>query len=66
MGASSQADPDPSCQMLKHLFLFYFIVFHYQLKIKFLGKINHLEIDPALTISLYGTNGEAEDLKLSM
>ncbi|XP_056303311.1 lipoprotein lipase [Danio aesculapii] len=43
-----------------------FRVFHYQLKINFLGQINHLEMDPALTISLYGTNGEAEDLKLSI
>lgn len=43
-----------------------FRVFHYQLKINFLGKINQLAMEPALTVSLYGTNGEAEDLKLNI
>uniref|UniRef100_A0A671STV4 PLAT domain-containing protein n=1 Tax=Sinocyclocheilus anshuiensis TaxID=1608454 RepID=A0A671STV4_9TELE len=37
-----------------------FRVFHYQLKINFLGKLNQLAMEPALTVSLYGTNGEAE------
>uniref|UniRef100_A0A8C1A6S3 PLAT domain-containing protein n=1 Tax=Cyprinus carpio carpio TaxID=630221 RepID=A0A8C1A6S3_CYPCA len=38
-------------------------VFHYQLKINFLGKLNQLAMEPTLTVSLYGTNGEAEALK---
>uniref|UniRef100_A0A672QJD2 triacylglycerol lipase n=1 Tax=Sinocyclocheilus grahami TaxID=75366 RepID=A0A672QJD2_SINGR len=37
-----------------------FRVFHYQLKINFLGKLNQLAMEPALTVSLYGTNDEAE------
>uniref|UniRef100_A0A8C2CQP7 PLAT domain-containing protein n=1 Tax=Cyprinus carpio TaxID=7962 RepID=A0A8C2CQP7_CYPCA len=37
-----------------------FRVFHYQLKINFLGKLNQLAMEPTLTVSLYGTNGEAE------
>ncbi|KTG36560.1 hypothetical protein cypCar_00022398 [Cyprinus carpio] len=41
-------------------------VFHYQLKINFLGKLNQLAMEPTLTVSLYGTNGEAEALKLNM
>uniref|UniRef100_A0A9J7ZZE4 PLAT domain-containing protein n=1 Tax=Cyprinus carpio carpio TaxID=630221 RepID=A0A9J7ZZE4_CYPCA len=40
-----------------------FRVFHYQLKINFLGKLNQLAMEPTLTVSLYGTNGEAEALK---
>uniref|UniRef100_A0A671SUR8 triacylglycerol lipase n=1 Tax=Sinocyclocheilus anshuiensis TaxID=1608454 RepID=A0A671SUR8_9TELE len=43
-----------------------FRVFHYQLKINFLGKLNQLAMEPALTVSLYGTNGEAEALKLNV
>ncbi|XP_050950891.1 lipoprotein lipase isoform X1 [Labeo rohita] len=43
-----------------------FRVFHYQLKINFHGEINQLAMEPALTVSLYGTNGEAEDLKLNI
>ncbi len=60
------SDNNPGCGTLKHLFIFFFTVFHYQLKINFLGKINQLAMEPALTVSLYGTNGEAEDLKLNM
>uniref|UniRef100_A0A8C2CYR6 PLAT domain-containing protein n=1 Tax=Cyprinus carpio TaxID=7962 RepID=A0A8C2CYR6_CYPCA len=40
--------------------------FHYQLKINFLGKLNQLAMEPTLTVSLYGTNGEAEALKLNI
>lgn len=43
-----------------------FSVFHYQLKIHFLGKMNQSEMEPALTISLYGTNGDAEDIQLNV
>uniref|UniRef100_A0A8C1A7B9 PLAT domain-containing protein n=1 Tax=Cyprinus carpio carpio TaxID=630221 RepID=A0A8C1A7B9_CYPCA len=43
-----------------------FRVFHYQLKINFLGKLNQLAMEPTLTVSLYGTNGEAEALKLNI
>ncbi|XP_057181039.1 lipoprotein lipase [Triplophysa rosa] len=43
-----------------------FRVFHYQLKIHFLGKMNQSEMEPAVTISLYGTNGDAEDLQLNV
>uniref|UniRef100_A0A9J7YSY5 PLAT domain-containing protein n=1 Tax=Cyprinus carpio carpio TaxID=630221 RepID=A0A9J7YSY5_CYPCA len=39
-----------------------FRVFHYQLKINFLGKLNQLAMEPTLTVSLYGTNGEAEKI----
>ncbi|XP_051551024.1 lipoprotein lipase [Myxocyprinus asiaticus] len=43
-----------------------FRVFHYQLKMNFLAKMNQPEMEPALTVSLYGTNGEVEDLQLNL
>ncbi|XP_016311900.1 lipoprotein lipase-like isoform X2 [Sinocyclocheilus anshuiensis] len=59
----------PGCNMrgaLEKIASYGILVFHYQLKINFLGKINQLAMEPALTVSLYGTNGEAEDLKLNI
>ncbi|XP_065100834.1 lipoprotein lipase isoform X2 [Paramisgurnus dabryanus] len=43
-----------------------FRVFHYQLKINFHAKTNQSEMDPALVVSLYGTDGEAEDVQLNV
>ena len=41
-------------------------VYHYQLKIHFSSKVNRSEMEPSLTVSLYGTKGDAEDLQLNM
>ncbi|XP_056133872.1 lipoprotein lipase [Lampris incognitus] len=43
-----------------------FRVYHYQLKIHFSSKVNRSEMEPSLTISLYGTKGEAESLDLKL
>lgn len=43
-----------------------FRVYHYQLKIHFSSKVNSSEMEPSLTISLYGTKGEAENLELKL
>uniref|UniRef100_A0A672ZZI2 triacylglycerol lipase n=1 Tax=Sphaeramia orbicularis TaxID=375764 RepID=A0A672ZZI2_9TELE len=43
-----------------------FRVYHYQLKIHFSSKVNQSEMEPSLTVSLYGTNGEAENLELKL
>ncbi|KAA0712172.1 Lipoprotein lipase [Triplophysa tibetana] len=43
-----------------------FRVFHYQLKIHFRGKMNQSEKEPALKISLYGTNSDEEDIPLNV
>ncbi|KAM3875874.1 lipoprotein lipase [Diretmus argenteus] len=43
-----------------------FRVYHYQLKIHFSSKVNHSEMEPSLTVSLYGTKGEAENLELKL
>ncbi|CAG07963.1 unnamed protein product [Tetraodon nigroviridis] len=43
-----------------------FRVYHYQLKIHFSSKVNRSEMEPSLTVSLYGTNGEAENLELKL
>lgn len=41
-------------------------VYHYQLKIHFSSKVNRSEMEPSLTVSLYGTKGEAENLELKL
>ncbi|XP_041861900.1 lipoprotein lipase [Melanotaenia boesemani] len=43
-----------------------FRVYHYQLKIHFSSKVNTSEMEPSLTVSLYGTKGEAENLELKL
>lgn len=43
-----------------------FRVYHYQLKIHFSSKVNRSEMEPSLTVSLYGTKGEAEQLELKL
>ncbi|KAM9848628.1 lipoprotein lipase [Aulostomus maculatus] len=43
-----------------------FRVYHYQLKIHFSSKVNRSEMEPSLTVSLYGTKGEAENLELKL
>ncbi|KAM9831403.1 lipoprotein lipase [Neosynchiropus ocellatus] len=43
-----------------------FRVYHYQLKIHFFSKVNLSELEPSLTVSLFGTRGEAEDLQLKL
>ncbi|XP_030639366.1 lipoprotein lipase [Chanos chanos] len=42
-----------------------FRVYHYQLKIHVSSKMNRTEMEPSLSVSLYGTNGEAENLQLN-
>lgn len=41
-------------------------VYHYQLKIHFSSKVNISEMEPSLTVSLFGTKGEAENLQLKL
>ncbi|CAM9335793.1 unnamed protein product, partial [Lampetra planeri] len=41
-----------------------FRVYHYQVKIHFSSQVNHSEMEPSLTVSLYGAKGEAENLEL--
>lgn len=41
-------------------------VYHYQLKIHFSSKVNRSEMEPSLTVSLYGTKGDAENLELKL
>ncbi|XP_061539162.1 lipoprotein lipase isoform X2 [Phycodurus eques] len=43
-----------------------FRVYHYQLKIHFSSKVNRSEMEPSLTVSLFGTKGEADDLQLKL
>uniref|UniRef100_A0A672ILX4 triacylglycerol lipase n=1 Tax=Salarias fasciatus TaxID=181472 RepID=A0A672ILX4_SALFA len=43
-----------------------FRVYHYQLKIHFSSKMNISEMEPSLTVSLYGTKGDAENLELKL
>lgn len=43
-----------------------FRVYHYQLKIHFSSKVNRSEMEPSLTVSLYGTKDEAENLELKL
>ncbi|KAK5870225.1 hypothetical protein PBY51_024878 [Eleginops maclovinus] len=43
-----------------------FRVYHYQLKIHFSSKVNRSEMEPSLTVSLFGTKGEAENLELKL
>ncbi|XP_015249894.1 PREDICTED: lipoprotein lipase-like isoform X2 [Cyprinodon variegatus] len=43
-----------------------FRVYLYQVKIHFSGKVKWSEMEPSLTISLYGTRGEAENLELKL
>ncbi|XP_008333524.1 lipoprotein lipase [Cynoglossus semilaevis] len=43
-----------------------FRVYHYQLKIHFSSKVNRSEMEPSLTVSLYGTKGETENLQLKL
>ena len=46
--------------------LLFLTVYHYQLKIHFSSKVNRSEMEPSLTVSLYGTNDEAENLELKL
>lgn len=46
--------------------LLFLTVYHYQLKIHFSSKVNRSEMEPSLTVSLYGTKGEAENLQLKL
>ncbi|XP_077390279.1 lipoprotein lipase [Festucalex cinctus] len=43
-----------------------FRVYHYQLKIHFSSKVNRSEMEPSLTVSLFGTKGEADNLQLKL
>uniref|UniRef100_UPI0037E8D38C lipoprotein lipase n=1 Tax=Semicossyphus pulcher TaxID=241346 RepID=UPI0037E8D38C len=43
-----------------------FRVYHYQLKIHFLSQVDRSEMEPSLTVSLYGTKAEAENLELKL
>uniref|UniRef100_A0A3Q4G3H3 triacylglycerol lipase n=1 Tax=Neolamprologus brichardi TaxID=32507 RepID=A0A3Q4G3H3_NEOBR len=43
-----------------------FRVYHYQLKIHFSSKVNSSDMEPSLTVSLYGAKGEAENLQLKL
>ncbi|XP_007899210.1 lipoprotein lipase [Callorhinchus milii] len=43
-----------------------FRVYHYQLKIHFSSKINHSDINPRLSVSLYGTKDEVENLHIDI
>uniref|UniRef100_A0A8C5EJQ7 triacylglycerol lipase n=1 Tax=Gouania willdenowi TaxID=441366 RepID=A0A8C5EJQ7_GOUWI len=43
-----------------------FRVYHYQLKIHFSSKLNISEMEPSLTVSLYGTKAEAENMELKL
>ncbi|KAK2835570.1 hypothetical protein Q5P01_016054 [Channa striata] len=43
-----------------------FRVYHYQLKIHFTSRVNRSEMEPSITVSLYGTKGEAENLELQL
>lgn len=43
-----------------------FTVYHYQVKIHFTSKVDRSEMEPSITVSLYGTNGEAENLELKL
>lgn len=36
------------------------------MKIHFSSKVNHSEMEPSLTVSLYGTKEEAENLELKL
>lgn len=42
------------------------LVYHYQLKIHFSSKVNTSDVQPSLSVSLYGTKGDAEDLELRL
>ncbi|XP_072338977.1 lipoprotein lipase-like isoform X1 [Scyliorhinus torazame] len=39
-----------------------FRVYHYQLKIHFSNKFDHVDIDPTLSVSLHGTKNDVKDL----
>ncbi|KAI4829125.1 hypothetical protein KUCAC02_023187 [Chaenocephalus aceratus] len=43
-----------------------FRVYHYQVKIHFSSKVDRSEMEPSLTVSLFGTRGEAENLELKL
>ncbi|KAJ8372909.1 hypothetical protein AAFF_G00275590 [Aldrovandia affinis] len=43
-----------------------FRVYHYQLKIHFWAKENRTHMEPTLTVSLYGSRGDAEGLQLDV
>ncbi|CAL1593726.1 unnamed protein product [Knipowitschia caucasica] len=43
-----------------------FRVYHYQLKVHFSSKVNTTEMESSLTVSLFGTKGEAENLELKL
>lgn len=43
-----------------------FRVYHYQLKVHFSSQVNRSEMEPSLTVSLYGTKDEAENLELKL
>nr|XP_023699905.1 lipoprotein lipase-like isoform X1 [Paramormyrops kingsleyae] len=43
-----------------------FRVYHYQLKIHFSSNLNCSGVEPTLTVSLHGANGDAKDLHLNI
>ncbi|KAG7230797.1 hypothetical protein INR49_019611 [Caranx melampygus] len=43
-----------------------FRVYHYQLKMHFSSKVNRSEMEPSITVSLFGTKGEADNLDLKL
>uniref|UniRef100_A0A4W3KAI6 Hepatic triacylglycerol lipase n=1 Tax=Callorhinchus milii TaxID=7868 RepID=A0A4W3KAI6_CALMI len=43
-----------------------FKVYHYQFKIRFINQIEHRKLEPSLTVSLYGTKGDSENLPVRL
>lgn len=58
--------PDLENQTNDAEFLACLPVYHYQLKIHFSSKVKRSEMEPSLTVSLYGTKGDAENLELKL
>ncbi|XP_028299188.1 lipoprotein lipase isoform X2 [Gouania willdenowi] len=59
----------PGCNLrgaLEKIANFGIFVYHYQLKIHFSSKLNISEMEPSLTVSLYGTKAEAENMELKL
>lgn len=49
-----------------HVAALFLTVYHYQVKIHFTSKVDRSEMEPSITVSLYGTKGEAENLELKL
>ncbi|XP_067873999.1 hepatic triacylglycerol lipase isoform X2 [Heterodontus francisci] len=41
-------------------------VYHYQFKIRFINQTEHNKLEPSLKVSLFGTQGEAENLPMKL